>query len=74
MRTPIYLAALFNQRKCIQVLLEFNGNAKICDLNGKKPIDVTTDEKCKELLSYFIENNNLWKSVNGIKENVTKEK
>ena len=74
MRTPIYLAALFNQRKCIQVLLEFNGNSKICDLNGKKPIDVTTDEKCKELLSYFVENNNLWKSVNAIKENVTKEK
>ena len=81
MRTPIYLAALFNQRKCIQVLLEFNGNARICDLKGKKPIDVCTDEKCKDLLNSFVENNNLWKKVNGIKnkdemffkENVTKE-
>ena len=67
MRTPIYLAALFNQRKCIQVLLEFNGNARICDLNGKKPIDVCTDKKCKDLLNSFVENNNLWKKVNGIK-------
>ena len=77
MRTPIYLAALFNQRKCIQVLLEFNGNAKICDLNGKKPIDVCTNEKCKELLSTFVEDNTLWKKINGIKkknEKNTKEK
>ena len=64
MRTPIYLAALFNQRKCIEALMEFNGNAYICDLDGKKPIDVCTNQKCKELLMMYVENNNLWKSLN----------
>lgn len=68
MRTPIYLAALFNQKNCIKVLMENNGNARICDLNGKKPIDVCTNEKCKELLNTFVEDNTLWKKINGIKK------
>ena len=77
MRTPIYLAALFNQKECIKVLMENNGNARICDLNGKKPFDVCTNEKCREMLSAFVEDNTLWKKINGIKkknEKNTKEK
>ena len=77
MRTPIYLAALFNQKECIKVLMENNGNARICEKKKKKPFDVCTNEKCREMLSAFVEDNTLWKKINGIKkknEKNTKEK
>jgi hypothetical protein len=38
---------------------------------------VCTNEKCKEMLSAFVEDNTLWKKINGIKkknEKNTKEK
>ena len=51
LRTPIYLAALFNQIKCTEILLEYGANAYICDINGKKPSEVTTNNKIRNLLN-----------------------
>ena len=55
LRTPIYLAALFNQINCIEILLEYGANAYICDIYGKKPIDVTTNNKAKKILNSAVE-------------------
>ena len=49
-RTPIYLAALNNHKKCVELLLENGGNAFIKDKNGNLPDSVTTDESIKFLL------------------------
>ena len=55
MRTPIYLAALFNQYECLEILINYGANSFLCDSQGKKPIDVTTSEKCKKILSGTVE-------------------
>ena len=49
-RTPIFLAALNNHKKCVEILLENGGNAYIHDKNGDLPDKVTTDENIKFLL------------------------
>lgn len=49
-RTPLYLAALNNHKKCVELLLENGGNAFIKDKNGNLPDSVTTDESIKILL------------------------
>ena len=50
MRTPLYLASYHNHKKCVQLLLEYGGNAYIGDIYGKKPSDVTTDIRIKDIL------------------------
>jgi ankyrin repeat protein len=50
MRTPLYIAALNNQKKCVELLLDKGGNPFICDVEGKKPEDVTTNTDIKILL------------------------
>ena len=42
-RTPIFLAALNNHKKCVELLLENGGNAFIKDKNGDLPEAVSTD-------------------------------
>ena len=49
-RTPIFLAALNNHKKCVELLLENGGNAFIKDKEGKLPEAVTTDQNIKLLL------------------------
>ena len=63
-RTPLYLAALNNQKKCVEILLEKGGNPYITDINGKKPEDVTTNPRIKLILQntnekHFSEINNI---------------
>jgi len=55
MRTPIYLAALNNQKDCVYLLLLRGGNPLMCDVNGRKPSDVTEDEEIKNMLLGYIE-------------------
>ena len=55
MRTPIFLATIFDQVKCIEILLEFGANAYISDINGKKPIDVVISNKARNVLNYAVE-------------------
>ena len=49
-RTPIFLAALNNHKKCVELLLENGGNAFIKDKNGDQPEAVSTDPAIKLLL------------------------
>ena len=50
LRTPLYIAALNNQKRCVELLLEKGGNPFFVDKNGKKPEDVTTNTDIKILL------------------------
>ena len=50
MRTPLYLAAMNNQKRCVELLLNRGGNPFLCDKDGKKPEDVTTNTDIKILL------------------------
>ena len=43
LRTPLYLAALNNQKKCVELLVENGGNPYLVDKDGKRPEEVTTD-------------------------------
>ena len=49
-RTPIFLAALNNHKKCVELLLENGGNAFIKDKEGILPEAATTDQNIKILL------------------------
>ena len=66
MRTPLYIAALNNQKKCVELLLDKGGNPFLTDLEGKKPEDVTTNTDIKILLQTTAEKpfNELNKEVN----------
>ena len=50
LRTPLYIAALNNQKRCVELLLDKGGNPFFADINGKKPEDVTTNTDIKILL------------------------
>ncbi len=50
MRTPLYIAALNNQKRCVELLLDKGGNPFLTDKDGKKPEDVTTNTDIKILL------------------------
>jgi len=50
MRTPLYLAAMNNQKRCVELLLNRGGNPFLSDKDGKKPEDVTTNTDIKILL------------------------
>ena len=66
MRTPLYIAALNNQKKCVELLLDKGGNPFLSDQDGKKPEDVTTNTDIKILLQTTAEKpfNELNKEVN----------
>ena len=49
-RTPLFLAALNNHKKCVELLLENGGNAFIRDKKGELPEAVSTDPSIKLLL------------------------
>lgn len=49
-RTPIFLAALNNHKKCVELLLENGGNAFIKDKNGNMAESVTTDDSIRLIL------------------------
>ena len=49
-RTPLYLAAMNNKKRCVELLLNKGGNPFLCDIYGKKPEDVTTNTDIKILL------------------------
>ena len=50
LRTPLYIAALNNQKRCVELLLDKGGNPFFADKLGKKPEDVTTNTDIKILL------------------------
>jgi ankyrin repeat protein len=50
MRTPLYLAAMNNQKRCVELLINKGGNPFLCDKNGRKPEDVTTNTDIRILL------------------------
>ena len=54
-RTPIFLAALNNHKKCVELLLENGGNAFIRDNKGQLPEAVSTDPNIKLLLQISTE-------------------
>lgn len=56
-RTPLYLAALSNQAECCILLINNNGNLDLCDFDGKKPIDVTTDPNLKKQIQEIMDQN-----------------
>ena len=66
MRTPLYIAALNNQKKCVELLLDKGGNPFLTDIDGKKPEDVTTNTDIKIMLQTTTEKpfNELNKEVN----------
>ena len=66
MRTPLYLAAMNNQKKCVELLLNRGGNPFLCDKDRKKPKDVTTNTDIKILLQTTTERpfNEIYKEDN----------
>lgn len=50
LRTSIYLAALNNHKKCVELLLESGANAYLTDRNGEMAENVTTDNSIRLLL------------------------
>lgn len=50
LRTPLYIASLNNQKKCVELLLDKGGDPFLADKDGKKPEDVTTNTDIKILL------------------------
>ena len=54
-RTPLFLAALNNHKKCVELLLEHGGNAFIKDKKGELPEAVSTDPNIKLLLQISTE-------------------
>ena len=65
-RTPLYLAALNNQKDCVIILLQRGGNPLMCDLHGRKPADVTQYDDIRNLLMGYIEKPFL--EINGISD------
>ena len=49
-RTPLYIAAINNQKECVELLLENGGNAYLADIDGNKPENVTEDVNIKVIL------------------------
>ena len=66
LRTPLYIAALNNQKKCVEMLLEKGGNPFLPDKDGKKPEEVTTNTDIKILLQTTTEKpfNEIYKEDN----------
>ena len=62
-RTPLFLAALNNQKRCVELLLENGGNAFIKDKEGILPEAASTDPAIKLLLQVSTE-----KSFNELNE------
>ena len=48
MRTPLFLAAMNDQEECVRLLLQHGGNPQLGDVEGRKPVDVTTNERIKK--------------------------
>ena len=50
-RTPLYLAAINNDKNICELLVRNKANAHLRDNNGNSPADVTTDKDLKFYLS-----------------------
>ena len=50
LRTPLYLAALNNHKKCAEILLEYGASAYFRDKNGELAENITTDPSIRLLL------------------------
>ena len=75
LRTPLYLAAMNNQKRCVELLLSKGGNPFLSDKDGKKPEDVTTNTDIKILLQLTTEKpfNEIYKVDNDGKSNKYKK-
>jgi ankyrin repeat protein len=76
LRTPLYLAAMNNHKKCVLLLLDNGGNPFICDKNGRKPENVTTDTDIRILLQTTTEQpfNFIYQNDNNRKKSNNKKK
>lgn len=48
---PLHLAALANKRAMVMLFVKAGSNKKAKDSQGRRPYDMATDEKVKELLN-----------------------
>ena len=69
-RTPIFLAALNNHKKCVELLLENGGNAFIKDKEGLLPEAASTDPAIKLLLQ--VSNEKSFSELNEINKKKSK--
>ena len=76
MRTPLYLAAMNNQKRCVELLLNKGGNPLLVDKNGRKPEDVTTNSDIRILLQTTAEKpfTEIYKEENKEKNDENNEK
>ena len=50
MRTPLFLAAFYNQKICVDILLKNGADPFLTDISGKKPSEITEDETIRNML------------------------
>ena len=76
LRTPLYIAALNNQKRFVELLLDKGGNPFITDKDGKKPEEVTTNTDIKILLQTTTEQpfNFIYQNDNNRKKSNNKKK
>ena len=51
--TALHFAAASDSYRAVEILLKNNADANIADIEGKKPVDITTDTDIKELLNKY---------------------
>ena len=49
-QVPLHATAMNRDKICTALILEFRANAYLRDLESKKPVNLTTNEACKEML------------------------
>ena len=49
-QVPLHATAMNGDEVCTALILEFRANAYLRDLESKKPVNLTTNEACKEML------------------------
>ena len=49
-QVPLHVTAMNGDEVCTALILEFRANVYLRDLESKKPVNLTTNEACKEML------------------------
>jgi len=56
-RTPLWLAAKYNNSYICDLLIQNKANPFITDITGKRPLDVTNDPSIKKLIGDYMDVN-----------------